>query len=124
MKRMWPSIGLLLVVLLVAVGAAVVPASPSGANVRAPSFLGMLAPGGDPFSGVVVEEVPAGGYTYRRIRRDDDELDWVVAISTAELLGERVTVRPFGVATDFQSARTGRVFASLTFAIVRPKEKS
>jgi len=119
-------VAVVLAVALAATGLANVPAaSPSeGAAHQPPSFLSALAPAGGPFSGTVVEEIPAGGYVYRRIRTDDDELDWVVAISRADLLGERVTVRPFGLATDFHSARTGRVFDSLYFAIVRPQEQS
>ncbi len=66
--------------------------------------------------------MPAGGYVYRRVRADDDALDWTVALGGADLLGQRVRVRPFGVATDFRSARTGRVFDTLIFAIVRQEE--
>ena len=81
-----------------------------------------ISPGGPPFSGVVEEEVPAGGYVYRHVRTDGAALDWVVDLGSPGLVGQRVTVRPFGLANDFHSARTGRDFDALYFAIVRPQE--
>lgn len=113
-----------LVLLLVGAGVADVSASDASAPLQAPSFLRDLDPGGPPFSGIVVEEVPAGGYVYRRVRTDTDELDWVVDLGDAGLVGQRVKVRPFGLATDFHSARTGRAFDHLYFAIVRSQENT
>jgi len=114
---------LFVVVVLAATGVANVWARPESPSVlQPPSFLRNLAPGGPPFSGVVVEEAPAGGYVYRHIRTDGDELHWVVDLGSPGLVGQRVTARPFGLANDFHSARTGRVFDALFFAIVRPQE--
>jgi hypothetical protein len=113
-----------LVLLFLGVGVADVSARDDDAPLQAPSFLRNLDPGGAPFSGVVVEEVPAGGYVYRHVRTDADELDWVVDLGDPGLVGQRVKVRPFGLATDFRSARTGRVFDHLYFAIVRSEENT
>jgi hypothetical protein len=113
----------LLAILLAGTAAANVGArSEGGPALQPPSFLRHLSPGGPPFAGVVEEEVPAGGYVYRRIRADDGDLAWVVDLGVPGRVGERVKVRPFGLAHDFRSARTGRVFDSLLFAIVRSQE--
>ena len=92
------------------------------APLQRPSFLQNLGPGDPPFSGVVVEEIPAGGYVYRRVRTDAGDLRWTVALGGARRLDQRVNVRPFGAADDFHSARTGRVFDHLSFATVRSQE--
>jgi hypothetical protein len=70
-----------------------------------------------PFSGTVEERLDAGGYAYLRV-----DGRWVVGLDHEEQVGDPVVVRPLGLARDFVSARTGRTFDAVWFAVVARPE--
>jgi hypothetical protein len=76
-----------------------------------------LEPGGDVFHGTVTESLPAGSYLYLRV---DDA--WVVSMKKPTAVGDRVRVKPFGVAREFHSKRLGRVFDALQFSVVTKEQ--
>lgn len=114
---------LLLTTLLVA-ACAQEPASapPAHASASAPSFLHeALKVVPSSFEGTVTEVVPAGGYTYLHLQTGPDATAWVVTLQRPAQPGDVVSVRPFGQLEQFTSARTGRRFDHLHFAIVTPR---
>ena len=68
-----------------------------------------------PFEGAVTERVAAGGYAYLRVNER-----WVVGLDHGLTEGNLARVEPIGVAHQFHSARTGRTFDELWFAVARP----
>ena len=66
------------------------------------------------FDGTVTERVAAGSYSYLRL----EDGRWVVGLDHGHLVGDLVTVVPFGVSRDFVSARTGRTFETLVFGVL------
>jgi hypothetical protein len=76
-----------------------------------------LAPGGEAFAGRVDEVLPAGGYTYLRVGDA-----WVVSLKKPFAVGQRVQVKPIGVAAQFESKRLGRTFGVLYFSVVNQGE--
>jgi hypothetical protein len=85
--------------------------SPLAGLSRAPSDLA-------PFGGTVEERLPAGGYTYLRVRRDDGGGAWTVTMGPGAGVGDRVVVKSFGRQTDFVSRRLRRTFPDLVFGVV------
>lgn len=69
-----------------------------------------------PIEVTVVERVEAGGYIYLQT----DEPRWLASLAKPIHPGDRVTVKPIGVARPFHSARTGRDFDALYFSVVTP----
>ncbi len=75
----------------------------------------------DPWQGSVRERVEAGGYVYLDVGGR-----WVVGLrkerggAPVGRVGDAVSVRTIGRASGFHSARTGRTFAQLDFAVVEP----
>src|SRR5688500_10277001 len=93
----------------------VATAAPSG------SPLSELAPAtGDDatFVGVVDEVLPAGGYTYLRVRTDAGDR-WVATMGPGAAIGSTISVKNMGTRHDFHSRRLGRRFDTLAFGIVR-----
>lgn len=76
---------------------------------------------GAPFVGVVEEVLPAGGYTYLRLRAAETAV-WTVSLKFDVVEGDRVRVRPFVERTDFVSKKTGRTFPRLLFVTARLEE--
>lgn len=74
-----------------------------------------------PWSGVVTERIDGGGYGYLRVGEPGR---WVVGLDRGLDVGDRVDVRPVGVAEDFESRRTGRRFETLWFAVVQSSNTS
>ena len=66
-----------------------------------------------PFVARVDERIDAGGYSYLRLGEE-----WVVGLDHGLQVGEDARVLRIGRARDFRSARTGRAFEALTFAVV------
>ena len=85
-------------------------------------LLGCGSPSGPPsvesdpasFSGTVREVLPAGPYTYLRLRVAEGDERWVVVQGDPDR--ERVTVHSYGRRRDFVSRRLGRTFDELYFA--------
>ena len=71
-----------------------------------------------PFAGTVEERLPAGGYTYLAVRREDQSLLWTVTMGPGARVGERIDVRSFGRQENFVSARLHRTFPELVFGMV------
>jgi hypothetical protein len=71
-----------------------------------------------PVSGTVEERLPAGGYTYLAVRREDGTLVWTVTMGAGARVGDRVDVRSFGRKTSFVSRRLHRTFPELVFGLV------
>jgi hypothetical protein len=92
------------IALLIACGT-VGPSNPLAGIERVPAV---------PFTATVVERVDAGGYSYLQL----DDGRWVVGLDKGHLPGHPVKVTPIGVAHDFESGRTGRTFATLTFGVL------
>jgi hypothetical protein len=65
------------------------------------------------FSGTVREVRQVSGYTYA-----DVDGRWVVTLHRELEVGSAVSVRSFGRAADFHSAKLGTTFPQLWFAIV------
>jgi hypothetical protein len=70
-----------------------------------------------PLSGVVEERLVAGSYVYLALRGADGERRWVVLMGAAPPLGASAQVVSMGRRADFRSARLGREFAELHFAV-------
>jgi hypothetical protein len=120
----------LLIVPLVAIGAAGA-AGTSPAPPRAPAgnpLAGLSRAPGDlaPFAGTVAERLPAGGYTYLRVLREDGASTWTVTLGSGAKVGDRVAVKSYGRQTDFVSGRLHRTFPDLVFGVVssRPRPAS
>lgn len=106
------------------------PARPIAHAARAENPLTTLirdAADAAPLTGVVVERIKAGGYTYLALSAAQGaEPRWVVTLGRGEALGSQVKVRSFGHRRDFYSRRLDRTFPELTFGIVStiaPTEK-
>jgi hypothetical protein len=67
-----------------------------------------------PVESVVVERVDAGSYVYVRT----SEPRWIVGLSKPLVVGGRVRITPVGRAAGFHSARTGRTFDEVWFAVL------
>ena len=84
------------------------------------------------FRGEIREVVDAGSYVYVRVAvrgKDpstgtavdvDVEERWAVSFKKPFHVGDDVTVTTFAAREDFESARTGRVFSRLHFAVIKP----
>jgi hypothetical protein len=69
-------------------------------------------------AGTVEERLPAGSYTYLRVRQDDGAGAWTVTLGPGAKVGDRVLVKSFGRQTDFVSGRLHRTFPELVFGVV------
>lgn len=67
-----------------------------------------------PWTGTIRERLEAHGYTYWQV---DDR--WVVGLDKPLYAADVVVVSPIGEAREFESARTGRTFDVLQFAVLR-----
>lgn len=74
------------------------------------------------FSGDVQEVLPAGHYTYFRLRDGQAAERWVVVPGTSHRDADQLRVRSFGRRHDFHSNRLGRDFDDLYFVSVLPPE--
>jgi hypothetical protein len=72
------------------------------------------------FRGVVDEVLPAGGYTYLRVRTDAGDR-WVATMGSGVELGRGVEIKAMGTRRDFHSRRLDRRFDTLAFGIVRDR---
>ena len=95
------------------------PASPAAAStpVAAPAAEATPsgAPAGSSFSGTIAETMNAGGYTYVRLKRENDEV-WVAAREFKAAVGEPLQVAVEMTMRDFQSPTLKRGFPLLYFA--------
>ena len=74
-----------------------------------------------PLTGIVVEKIKAGSYTYVAVSTaSGTQPRWAVTLGRGEPLGTRVKVRSFGRRREFYSRRLDRTFPELTFGIVSP----
>ncbi len=80
---------------------------------------GEAVPGeGASFTGDVVEMLPAGRYTYYRLRVAEGDERWVVVSDKEHRDASRLSVRSNSVRRDFASSRLGRSFAVLHFSSI------
>ena len=70
------------------------------------------------FAAEVLERVPAGGYTYLRVREAGGAASWIATMGAGAEPGARVTVRILARAEKFRSRRLQREFAPLSFGFV------
>ncbi|NUP05676.1 MAG: hypothetical protein HOW73_06405 [Polyangiaceae bacterium] len=73
---------------------------------------------GSVFAGDVVEMLPAGRYTYFRLRVAEDDERWVVVSDRDHRDATRLSVRSNSVRRDFASRRLGRSFPILHFSSI------
>jgi hypothetical protein len=72
-------------------------------------------------SGRVVERLPAGGYTYLRVRPDGGDADvWLAMLAGSAPPGDEVEAVAMGKTANFHSRRLGRSFDLLLFASAVP----
>ncbi|MBC8070794.1 MAG: hypothetical protein IAG13_20880 [Deltaproteobacteria bacterium] len=90
----------------------VAPASPPVAG----------APVQERFGGTVEEVLPAGSYTYFRLRVAEGDERWVVISGAADRDAERLAVATFSHHEDFVSRRLDRSFHNLYFAAIDPQD--
>jgi hypothetical protein len=114
---------------------------PSFPRVRAASFAVLLVcaacneavatPAGPPlagapvqehFDGTVEEVLPAGSYTYFRLRVAEGDERWVVISGRTDREAKRLAVASFSHHEDFVSKRLDRSFHNLYFAAVDPQD--
>lgn len=74
-------------------------------------------------TGTVQERIPAGPYTYLRVRSAEHDV-WVVGLTAGSPRSDAVRVTVVGRADAFRSRRLQRTFDELLFGIVRPAESA
>lgn len=80
------------------------------------------APVQERFDGTVEEVLPAGSYTYFRLRVAEGDERWVVISGRADRDAERLAVSTFAHHEDFVSKRLDRSFHNLYFAAIEPQD--
>ncbi len=70
------------------------------------------------FDGEVQERIEAGSYVYLRVLDEQGNSHWLATLRQFTVNSRQVSVHVFARAEQFESARTGRVFAPLLFASV------
>ena len=71
--------------------------------------------------GVLLEQVPVGGYLYARVVLDGGEQRIVASLKKDLAPGMRVRVSFIGHERDFRSHRLMRTFPDLWFGIIQPE---
>lgn len=89
-------------------------ATPGGPNAGAPVQAR--------FGGTVEEVLPAGSYTYFRLRVAEGDERWVVISGHADRDAERLVVSTFSHHEEFVSKRLDRSFHNLYFAAIEPQD--
>lgn len=86
----------------------------------APALAGppAMTPANEVRGGVVAEVLGAGTYCYVRLA---DET-WLATMGACPAVGTSVAAQVFGWRDAFPSARLGRVFSRVGFALITPKE--
>ena len=79
---------------------------------------GLPAEGESSFAGEVVEQLPAGGYTYVAVDRGQGETTWVATMGDGAEVGTRVHVEGFAAQDEFHSRRLDRRFDRIVFGVV------
>lgn len=70
-------------------------------------------------TGRVVERLPAGPYTYLRVRTDAGPEHWGASISLGPTAVDEVVVKVIADAPTFESRRLSRTFSPLLFGVIR-----
>jgi hypothetical protein len=86
------------------------PKLPNGQPVRMPS----VPPAGQMVSGVVLETLDAGGYTYARVKVGEEEL-WAAGVKVALKVGDTVSFSKGMEMKGFRSKSLDRTFESVYF---------
>ena len=78
-----------------------------------------------PVSGAVIERLPAGPYTYLRVRPAAGGGDvWLALMAGSAPAGDEIEAVVMGQKTDFHSRRLGRSFDVLLFASATPRPET
>lgn len=70
------------------------------------------------YAGTALEVLPAGSYTYLRVRDDSGEERWLVIVGGTVCVGDKLALDGFGRRRDFYSKRLDRRFDELVFAAI------
>ncbi len=96
------------------------PVTRAVAALRANPLLGATEPttAERSFAGEVVEQLPAGGYTYVAVDRGQGDATWVATMGAGAEVGTRVRVEGFAAQDQFHSRRLARRFDRIVFGVV------
>ncbi len=119
------TLSLLLLASALACGATPPVATPNSSATPAPAREVLAGPptpeapvaGDERFTGLVLERLPAGPYTYLQVATESGAR-WVVTMGAAP--EGAVEVRNMGIRKHFHARRLGREFDELVFGIVAP----